>query len=169
MAWTVFALVHTMAGAVVWSTAVANHFERNRGAALAVMLCGAGVFMAIVPPFAYFLMDAYGWRSTLFGISACIALFVLPLVWLCLPESLQPAAGVGHGNGTEYGGAPAAPVRKTGLMLREAVRTLVFWNLGAALSLAGAAISTLVVHLQPILIDSGMPGSEAARAAASAG
>ena len=75
----------------VWTAAIAQRFEKNRGLALAVVLSGTGIASAIVPYLGANLIEAYGWRGAYIGMGALSFIFVFPLVALLFARDKPPA------------------------------------------------------------------------------
>jgi MFS family permease len=139
--------------ALVWTRGVATWFVRRRGVALALTLTGTGLAGILTPPVIGGLIDGFGWQAGYVGIAAVAALSLIP-VWLSFAER---------------GAAPADAVHEApahgGLTVREAVRTRRFWQNGFAFTLVGAVVSSLSVHLVPLLTDSGLSRATAASVA----
>lgn len=83
----------------VWTAAIAQRFETNRGLALAVVLSGTGIASAFVPIIAASLIEAYGWRGAYIGMGAIAFIIQFPLVLLFFakdnpakPSQLEPPA-----------------------------------------------------------------------------
>lgn len=140
---------------LVWTRGVATWFDRQRGLALGLTLTGSGLAGVVTPPALGFLIDNYGWQAGYIGM-ACAALLVLVPVSLFFFE-----------NGRK--GAPTttkpSQALKLGLDLPSALRTLRFWKLAAGFMLVGGAISSMTVHLVPLLTDAGMARDLAVRIA----
>ena len=66
----------------VWTAAIAQRFEANRGIAMAIVLSGTGIASAVVPYLAATLIEAYGWRGAYLGMGLLSFVGVFPLVVL---------------------------------------------------------------------------------------
>ena len=74
----------------VWTAAIAQRFEKNRGLALAVVLSGTGIASAVVPYLGARLIDAYGWRGAYIGFGALSFIIVFPLVFFLFAKDTPP-------------------------------------------------------------------------------
>src|ERR1700728_800126 len=95
--WTVLAFGVLLTSSTVWTAVVAGHFERHRGLAIAVVLCGASLSGAIVPTMANLLIEAYSWRTAYFTLGGCGAAVTLPLLYICVrdqPRRIPRSKGI---------------------------------------------------------------------------
>jgi len=147
--WTIFAIINVGLSPITWSGAVAGLFDRSRGIALAVTLSGAGAAFFLFPPFAVVMVERFGWRGVYSGIGALMLVILLPLVfaWFRGASDLH----VGKEATVHAGGR-----RLSGFALREAVRTVQFWQFGLVAALVAIAEGALQVHLFPILHEGGL-------------
>ncbi|AMO70530.1 MFS transporter [Sphingorhabdus sp. M41] len=74
----------------VWTAAVAQRFEKNRGLALAVTLSGTGIASAVVPYLGATLIEAYGWRGAYIGMGGVSFIVVFPLVVFLFAKDKPP-------------------------------------------------------------------------------
>jgi sugar phosphate permease len=70
-----------------YSRVIIAWFSRRRGIALGVSLSGFGVGATMVPAFAQFMIENYGWRIAYLGFAAAILFIALPLVVAVMRES----------------------------------------------------------------------------------
>lgn len=75
----------------VWTAAIAQRFDNNRGLALAVVLSGTGIASAAVPYLGATLIEAFGWRGAYLGMAALSFLVVFPLVVFLFAKGKPPA------------------------------------------------------------------------------
>lgn len=151
------------------STALSQWFHRRRGLALGIALVGTGLGGVALAPTASLLDRELGWRSgyLFFGILIWIAL--IPLLLLVLrrrPEDMGLAPD-GDEPRLEAAGAehPAErPRQAVGLALREAVRTPTFWLIALGFTLPMFAGRAIMIHLVPVVTDSGVAPERAAAA-----
>lgn len=135
---------------ILYTRAVAQHFDRARGLALGITLAGPGTAAVLLPPFVVATLGADGaWRDG-FRALALVALAAWPLVWLWL----RPAP-------TAHGRAAAA----TGMARRAAFASRVFWTLVVTFALVAMAAASIVVHMVPMLKDAGLDAARAAQIA----
>ncbi|MDE0511890.1 MAG: MFS transporter [Gammaproteobacteria bacterium] len=160
VAWGVLAVVQGMASGVIWSLAIVSRFSRHRGLALAIVLSGSGLCVAVVPPFALLLTETWGWRAAYFGLGAAIIVVAMPF----LIAFFRDAHDLARSNADAAAVVHAADAResKTGLSLHEVFAGRLVYQSGISFVLLGIAVSTFLVHLQPMLIDAGITAKTAA-------
>jgi MFS family permease len=95
---------------------VSRWFEHGRGTALGIVLTGTSVGGFIIPQIAEPLIRMYGWRSAMLAVSALVWLVLLPAIMIFIREpSAKPAS------------SETARSIADGLLLRDVVRTPLFW------------------------------------------
>ncbi len=138
-----------------YSRAVSTWFDHRRGLALALVMAGTGVGAIVLPAFAQWLIDAYGWRAAYESLGILALLCSLPLTLLFVrerPAALTPGAALALG-------ATAA----------EGMRTRIFWTLVAVLFLNSVSVNGAITHLSALLTDRGIPAQQAAMALSTLG
>ncbi|WP_052409611.1 MFS transporter [Paraburkholderia oxyphila] len=135
---------------------IASYFDRRRGLAIGVAMSGIGLGTALIPQYVQWLIGAFGWRAGYLGLGAAIVVVALPAVALLLRE---PRVSHQRGSGS------LGP----GLGLREAVALRSFWCIAIAVLLVSTAVNGALVHVVPLLVDSGWTPGSAARVLAAAG
>ncbi len=140
----------------VWVVPINRLFNSGRGLATALTLSGSSIAAALVPITATLLVERYGWRGAYFGLALLFGLFTLPLVlFLFRNFDARPVPA----DSVE---AVAMPVEKSGLSVRQGLRSLSFYVLaiaGFGTTFGGVA---LLMNLVPIFIDSGIDSRTAA-------
>jgi predicted MFS family arabinose efflux permease len=134
----------------VWLAAVAGRFSANRGLAMGIALCGAGIGAAIIPPITEALTMRFGWRGALFWWGVGSLVVMAPLLAFCFappPKAERPAA---H--------------RQT-VPLSQLMRAPAFVKILIGGFLMNFSVMALGVHLVPMLEDFGAPGPAAVRIA----
>lgn len=132
---------------MTWSRAITGWFVRARGLALGLSLVGSGVIGALLP--AYTVAAAkFGVQGAYLGLAAIPLLLSLPFTALLFREPENPAR------------APEAKARRLGW--GPAIRTRQFWQMSLAFFLATIAVSAVLVHAQPLLVDRGVQKPQAA-------
>ncbi len=154
--WSLVGVSYAFAGASLWALAVASRFDRSRGFALAVALCGTGLIGAGTPVFGSMILTGFDWRATyvILGGTALVAGLPLLLRLLHSARDLE----------LKRPEALAATEGPPGLSFREALASRHFWMLAAASALIGAGIASLIVHFIPMCIQRGIAPEPAARA-----
>lgn len=158
IAWCFFAFSQACAGNVVWANAVVSRFDRNRGMALAILLSGQAATYGLLPIFAVEVMQHFDWRMVYFLLAAYVLFLGWPLAWLFF----YSASDLKRRDPSLDIHVPP-PAARGGTF--RAMRRRHFWLIAAAYAVSASAISSLMVHLQPILTDSGMSAMDAAKIA----
>ncbi|MFL2769631.1 MAG: MFS transporter [Rhodospirillaceae bacterium] len=140
---------------LVWTRGVATWFIKKRGLALGLTLTGTGVAGILVPIFLGTAVDKYDWRAAYFLMAAAAALAIIPASLFFFENGRQP----------QDADKPPAPVLQSGFTVSEAFKTIRFWKFAFAFMLIGGMISSLMIHLVPLLTDANMPRSMAIRIA----
>ena len=153
LTYLVIALGSSLCGFLTINLALANWFERRR--ALAMSLGGTGSALAglIVLGVAWAL-DSFGWRGAS-ALSALVMVLVgLPAAQL-FRHAPEPYGLVPDGMPNDAAQMPAAAGvgwHPGGFTAREALRTPAFWLLCLGHSSALVAVSAMMVHLIPYLV-----------------
>lgn len=79
----------------IWAAAINTHFNRTRGKALALAMCGTGVASFILPRITPRLIDAYGWRWSYVALALAGFVIVFPLA-LAFFRSAYEKPGARH-------------------------------------------------------------------------
>jgi len=156
----IFALLGALgagANSLPYLRAIATWFDRRRGLAIGLAMCGGGLGYAYVPPFVQYLIDGYGWRAGYLGLAALTLVVALPLAFAFVHEN--PAAIVDQGVPGATGDS-----RQGSTVIRGIVSTRSFWNLLLVFSASAFSLYGLLPHLVPMLVDRGYEPAEAALA-----
>ena len=138
----------------VWTSAIAGRFDKSRGLAMAVALCGTPLAATFAPGIAAWLIEVYGWRIAFFATAGIWFAVTLPVVLLFFHD------GRGKG-GRKVESAAKAPVVLPGLAFREALRTPAFWQLFVSYGCFAFYSFTMSVNLVPLLAETGISMVEA--------
>ena len=134
---------------------IVSWFEPARRAnALLAITIVAGFASAIFLPVTGFLVDRYGWRTTLLILAGIHGAITVPLHALIVRKPPTTHTIAGHP-------APAVP----GVAVRAAIRDSRFWCLAVAFIAHSAAVSAMTVHLVGFLTSKGHPATFAATTA----
>jgi MFS family permease len=132
---------------IVYTRVVNANFDRSRGLALGIVLAGTGIAALVLPPTIAATIGWSGWRAG-FLLLAIAAALAWPLVLFGF-------------RGVE--GAIAPPTQSAqGTDRAAALKSRVFWTISIGFIAVATAISGLVVHVVPLLRDTGMPLPQAA-------
>lgn len=156
-----FALISTAMSTctvTVLMTAVSNWFRRRVGLAMSIVSCGFGAGGLVVFMMAR-MVDAYGWRPTVQGLSFGVLLIVLPLAML-LRHKPQQYGYLPDGDTQQIvktsAGKVVAGVKEYGITIKEAVKTRTFWLMAVAFVCQHMMVSTVVTHVMPYLTSVGL-------------
>ncbi len=137
---------------ILYTRVVSRNFDVARGTALGLTLAGIGIAAIIIPPTITPIIETYGWRWG-YGVMAVVALMVWPVLFfgLRVKTSTDQATIQAKKKGGEIG-----------LTLPMALTTVSYWMLLAGFFLVSLAISSMMIHMVPMLRDSGMTAVQAA-------
>ncbi|MBI2867428.1 MAG: MFS transporter [Chloroflexi bacterium] len=143
---------------------VSNWFIAKRGRAIGFVLGGGYAGASLVPLIAYAIIQASSWRYA-FGFGGILfVLFMLVPIALFARQRPEERGllpdGRAAGEATTPSGAPArktspSPDAESNFSVRQAVRTPVFWLLMVILFIVYLVHFGMVVHLVPLLKESG--------------
>lgn len=149
---------------LVWSTAVASTFERNRGLALAIAMCGSGLASAFGPSLSTWAIDQFGWRGAYLFLALAIGGLVTPVVWFWLHSGADLAKRAGPADG-----APQAVRSLYGLDAKQAMLSWKFVRLALAAFVFTIAAIGISLNIMPILVSFEFGRTQAAAIAGVAG
>lgn len=138
--YAILAIAAVGASPLSYARAITSFFDRRRGLALGIALCGVGLGTAFLPVYVRACVDWGGWRAGFYGISALLAFVVAPLVWLLVTEQAEDTT-------------PAQKHKADRGEFMAAVGTDRFWKMFASVFLLGLGISGIVPLLPGILED----------------
>jgi sugar phosphate permease len=147
------------ASGVAASVAVTYWFTQRRGLAFALVEAGFGAGQLVLVPTTLALIGVIGWRTTLLGGAALLALVVAPVCarWLRdRPEDvgLDPIGGP-HPTAVDANVAGTLEPQPEGL--QHLVRSRGFWALGVPFFICGLTTTGLVdTHVIPLAQDRGI-------------
>jgi MFS family permease len=162
MLWVVMAIATLPIQATVWTSAVASRFEKSRGMAFALTLCGASLAGLVFPLLATLLIKTQGVKAAFAAQAGLWILIAFPLIFLFFRGARDAPK-----DGKEVG--PAASDSKGGMSFLEGLTSPVYIRLLIASLLFTFTIVALSLNLIPILTDRGMSDLEAAGIASLAG
>jgi len=144
-----------------YSRVIIAWFNHRRGLALGIALSGFGVGAAIVPSFAQMMIEIYGWRMAYLGFAAAILCVSLPMTILLLKENPQEM-GVRPDGDNDDEVIDTSTAMNVSLTGSEAAKTRSYWLILVSFLLVGIAITSILAHLVPMLIDRGVEPRTAA-------
>jgi len=158
---------------------VSNWFIRKRARALGFMMGFTGVTSGLYFPLLVWMIAALEWRTALLlvGVGIWVVCLPLGLVLRHRPEQygLLPDGGPADSAAskklrqdvaarTSVLGPNPGPATELNLTAAQALRTPAFWLMSLALAFSGMAISAVMLHLYPFMLDVGIPKQMAALA-----
>lgn len=159
--WLAIAVTALGVKSTVWGAAVSSLFTTSRSLALSLVLTGSAIAQFFSPIIANWLIADYGWRSAYRWIGLGWGGFAFLLVALFFFDA--------HDRKRKAETA-AMPVSSLGgLTVRQALRSSQIIRIGLANVLMSAVGSGILVHLVPILSQTGVTRTTAAAIAGSAG
>lgn len=161
--WFSLAFVFIAIKPLIWTTAVASTFEKQRGLALALAMCGSGLASTFAPSLATWAIASFGWRLAFPIIGLIVGLCVFPILYFWLHSGADKALAK---NSKKEAGAARILY---GLSAREAFRTLQFFKLALAAFVFTFAAIGIVPNLIPILTSFEITRTQAALIAGAAG
>jgi predicted MFS family arabinose efflux permease len=153
--WLLYGLIALSIKSTIWSTTVAAAFDKGRGLALGVMLCGTAFAQVITPPLTNWLIAEFGWR---------LAFVWLGLGWgtiallICIPFLHDLHLRQERDSAGKVVARPALH----GLSVAEAWRDRALWQIGISTFLMMLLTIGLMVHQFQIIVDAGITRANAA-------
>jgi MFS family permease len=144
IAWSILAVLGAGTSPIVWTRAVAGWFDRSRGLALGVTLCGTGIVAVIGPGTIGAIIAEYGWRAGFYALAAAQIVIGWPMVYLFLKERDPSDRSIAGG------------VAQHGVTVAQAVASGQFWRFISAFVMISIVVGGLIVSLPSMLADRGM-------------
>lgn len=142
---------------VLWVSVVSRLFDRRRGIALAVVLCGGGLSSVALPVVIDWLTRTGGWRFAYVVVAAVAATVMLPLIFVVIRGRIAQPGRARH---------DAAPgTMLPGLTVRQAFRSTRYLRLACAAVMFSVVTFGMLVNFIPIAVDKGLERDFALKAA----
>lgn len=151
--WVLVGLIGIGSTPVTWSRAINLWFFKHRGLALGILLMGTSLAAIVVPKFAVWAIESFGWRE-MFMVVAILPLFIaLPIGYFLFreprPEERPKAILSNSGN-------------LTGVTLRTAMKDYRFWLIWLSVAIIATAFGGAFINLPIMLSDRGLDTQAAA-------
>ena len=142
---------------VILLSTTCRWFVYRRGLVSGLVKTGTGIGIMLVPLLASHLISCYGWRTAYTLLALMAMVFILPLTQVLRRDPAQKGL-------KPYGDDAAIQtgLGEEGFSFSEAVRLKQFWMLCAALFMVWYCANSLMVHVIPYAMDSGVPSIQAA-------
>ncbi|MBA7647094.1 L-lactate transporter [subsurface metagenome] len=146
---------------VVTMSAVANWFHKKVGIALGVMASGVGASGFFVPLIVW-LIDVYGWRTTLIILGMGMWALGIPLSFVIRDRPEQYGYLPDGESSVEPIPKPEIQGRGVEIGLKEALKKRSFLYLCTAEAIRMIAVAAVIIHVMPYLSSEGVPRTTAA-------
>ncbi|MCB2048371.1 MAG: MFS transporter [Novosphingobium sp.] len=167
--WFLLAFAFIMIKPLIWSTAVASTFDKQRGLAFAVAMCGNGIASTFTPSLATWAIADYGWRLAFPIVGGIVGLITFPILFFFLHSGADKALAKNKQGAVAATAGEAGKPALYGLTTGEALRKAAFYKIGLAAFLFTVAAIGLVPNMIPILSSFDISRTEAAAIAGVAG
>ncbi len=158
VAYLIVALGSGLSGFLTVNIVLANWFERKRASAIGVSSMGQGI-AGLATPLVAIALNTYGWRATAFASGVIVLLLGLPSARVIrqapepygfAPDGVPPSVRAARTRSRNE--QTPAFTGSGGLTAREALHTAAFWCLTLGHSAALSAVTAVMVHLIPYLV-----------------
>ena len=151
-------------GAVVlYSKVISQWFDRQRGLALGVMMCGFGFGAIAAPLVGQRLIAISGWRAAYAILGSAVLLVAVPMVTVFLKERPQHIGLLPDGD-SQVPFATRQEARDPGLSWPQIWHSRAFWLMLAVFTLISASLHACFIHMPAMLVDRGATARAAALA-----
>lgn len=151
----VMAALAMPASPISFTRAINANFHKSRGLALGMILSGTGITATFAPPVISAIIEARGWRAGYYSMAALDAVCIPVVLFLI---SLNPAAPSPKRLSTNA----LIPVATLVLGWRSLFLGRLFWRLAGVFFFLALGVSGFVLHLVPMLENTGLDPSQAA-------
>lgn len=158
--WLILSLASATMKPTTWTAGVSSVFDKGRGLAISVMLCGAALGSTLTPIYATWLIDTYGWRTAYVAMMATFVAVVFPVVYLFFTSAVDRVRTAARDQGATTVPEPAAVL--AGLDWREGLLSWKFARLGGAAFATTLVVISFVANMIPIFSDAGISRGQAA-------
>jgi MFS family permease len=128
----------------IWSRALNNRFEANKGLALGLSLMGTAVSGSLLKPYLFALVDHGGWRAGFIGLG-CLPLVSFAVAAMLFFDRADPAIA----GATRV--AAVRPAVSAGYSFAQALHSGRFWLLFAAVLFAAAGTNGAIPNMESLL------------------
>ena len=148
---------------IAFTRIIAVWFDRRRGLALGITLAGVGIGGFVWPILSQWAIDSFGWRSAYLVIAGMIVTVGCSVMLLIVRDSPQSMGLLPDGDAPGNSEA-SSKTFAAGITLKGALATMHFWIMLVVFLLIGIAVTSIQVHLVPLLVARGVSAMQAANA-----
>jgi MFS family permease len=148
LTWGLVALAMPFITTTTWATVVSRRFDRSRGLALAVTLCGSGLGAAIIPAITHAFLERFGWRGTYLIQAGFWAVIAIPVITILFRDADRTPHMPAHTGETQ-----PPPSSRSG---PAGFTSPAFLIIAAAASVLTLGVSAFIVNMVPILVSQGI-------------
>ena len=158
LVWFCVAVFGAAATPLSYSKVIVEWFDRRRGLALGLGLAGVGLGAALMPAISHGLITNYGWQVGYLGLGGIVLLVSSPVLYVFLRNTPQEM------NLNSDGDLDSTLETDVivGFTVAETVRRRPFWLMVSMFTLVGMSATAVIIHLTPLLIESGISRERAA-------
>lgn len=153
--WVVLGVFGSGCLPLVWTRAVNNWFDKNKGLALGITMMGSGLFGSLAKLVVAYVQPTWGWQACYLVIALAPTGIAFPLAWFAFHDRKASLA---------EGDALVAPL--PGADPRDIIRDWRFWMIGIAFLFLSLGLGGPMPHLENLLFDKGFSRTGAAEIAA---
>lgn len=157
---TCFGIGMTCLGAFTVQRVTVSWFDRRRGLALALVILGASTSGMVMPGVCVWLIETFGWRSSLVMLAVLIAGTIYPLGILLLRDT--PASVGLQVDGVDEAKAAHPAEREPNMTASEVVRIAAFWHIALVFGVFMCAFAAVTIHAFGHITDVGLSDYQAA-------
>lgn len=145
--WALVAVGVLLTQGMIWVTAVSKRFDRTRGVALAVVMCGSGAVTGFFALLLNWVIQHHGWRAAYLTYGGVGALLTVPLIVMFFHDA-------GRNTRNTVGHAVAQPLE--GIGVKEAILSRAFLRIAIITLLMTSSLLALNVHFLPLMMSLGV-------------
>ncbi|MGE8612566.1 MAG: MFS transporter [Achromobacter veterisilvae] len=140
---------------VALTPVISRWFTRQRGMALFFLSTGSMAGIALMTPTLTFAISAVGWKETLLGFAVLFALLTVPVALFVMRDEAPEHTDLLPHQIVDKPGAAKPAAKRPAPNVRDALRTLPFWQVALGLFACGFSMNLLGTHGVPMLMDHG--------------
>jgi MFS family permease len=153
VAWVIIAIGASCCSATIVYTSVANWFQKKMGITTSIVAAGVGFGGLIIPVLVAFI-DSFGWRDTMtyYAFGALALVLPLSLLFRHKPEQYGYLPD-GEASAEPVSTDKTVPLEtvEDNIEARDAVKSIIFWQLSIGFMLHLGMTSALTTHIMPFL------------------